>query len=56
MLFFANPLLMSTKYYLGSADQRSVTLLGAALFLPYVCQASLVVGTCSLREACRSAW
>ena len=56
MLFFAKLLLMRTKYYLGSADQRNVTLFGAAPFLSYVCRASLVVDTCSLREACRSAW
>jgi hypothetical protein len=45
MLFFLTVLLLTIGFYLGWTDRGGVTLLGAALFLPYVFLAPLVIGT-----------
>jgi hypothetical protein len=55
MLFFLTVLLLTIGFYLGWADGDSVTLLGAALFLPYALLAPLVIGTYLIRDASGSA-
>jgi hypothetical protein len=46
MLFFLTVSLLTIGFYLGWTDGDSVALSGAALFLPYVFLAPLVIGTC----------
>jgi hypothetical protein len=55
MLFFLTVSLLTVGFYLGWTDGGRVTLLGAALFLPYVLFAPLVIGTYLIRGAPRSA-
>jgi hypothetical protein len=55
MLFFLTALLLTIGFYLGWTDGDSVTLMGAALFLPYVLLAPLVTGTYLIRDAPGSA-
>jgi hypothetical protein len=55
MLFFLTVLLLTIGFYLGWTDGDSVTLLGAALFLPYVLLAPLIIGTYLIRDAPGSA-
>jgi hypothetical protein len=56
MLFFFTVSLLTIGFYLGWTDGDSVTLLGAALFLPYVLLAPVVIGTYLIRDAPGSAW
>ena len=55
-LSFFTVSLLTIGFYLGWTDGDSVTLLGAALFVPYVFLAPLVVGTYLIRDAPDSAW
>jgi hypothetical protein len=55
MLFFLKELLLTIGFYLGWTDRGSLTLLGAALLLPYVLLARLVIGTYLIRDAPGSA-
>ena len=55
MLFFLTVLLLTIGFYLGWTDGGGVSLLGAALFLPYVLLAPLVIGTYLVRDASGSA-
>ena len=55
MLFFLTVSLLTIGFYLGWTDGGGVTLLGAALFLPYVLLAPLVIGTYLIRDAPGSA-
>ena len=51
MLLFLTVSLLTIGFYLGWTDRGGVTLLGAALFLPYVLLAPLVIGTHMIRDA-----
>jgi hypothetical protein len=51
MLFFLTVSLLTIGFYLGWTDEGRVTLLGAALFLPYVLLDPVVIGTYLIREA-----
>jgi len=55
MLFFLTVSLLTIGFYLGWTGGDSVTLLGAALFLPYALLAPVVIGTHLIRGAPRSA-
>ena len=55
VLFFLTVSLLTIGFYLGWSDRGSVTLLGAALFLPYALLAPLVIGTFLIRDAPGSA-
>jgi hypothetical protein len=55
MLFFLTVSLLTIGFYLGWTDGDSVTLLGTALFVPYVSLAPLVIGTYLIRDAPGSA-
>jgi hypothetical protein len=55
MLFFLTVLLLTIGFYLGWSDGSGVTLRGAALFLPYVLLAPLIIGTYLIRDAPGSA-
>jgi hypothetical protein len=55
MLFFLTVLLLTIGFYLGWSDGDSVTMMGAALFLPYVLLAPLVIGTYLIRDVPGSA-
>lgn len=55
MLFFLTVSLLTIGFYLGWADGDSVTLLGAAFFLPYLFLAPLLIGTYVIRDAPNSA-
>ena len=55
MLFFLTVSLLTIGFYLGWTDGGGVTLLGAALFVPYVLLAPLVIGTYLIRDAPGSA-
>jgi hypothetical protein len=55
VLFFLTVLLLTVGFYLGWTDGGRVTLLGAALFLPYAFLAPLVIGTYLIRDAPGSA-
>jgi len=57
MLFFLTVSLLTIGFYLGWTDGGGVTLLGAALFVPYVLLAPLmIIGTYLIRGAPGSAW
>ena len=55
MPLFLTVSLLIIGFCLGSTDGGGVTLLGAALFLPYVLLAPLVIGTYLIRDAPGSA-
>ena len=55
MLFFLTVLLLTIGFLLGWTDGGGVTLLGAALFLPYALLAPLIIGTYLIRDAPGSA-
>jgi hypothetical protein len=55
MLFFLTVSLLTIGFYLWWTDRSSVALSGAALFLPYVLLAPLVIGTYLIRDAPDSA-
>jgi hypothetical protein len=55
MLLFLTVLLLTIGFYLGWTDGGSVSLLGAALFLPYALLAPLITGTYLIRDAPGSA-
>ena len=55
MMFFLTMSLLTIGFYLGWTDAGGVTLLGAALFLPYVLLAPLVIGTYLIRDVPGSA-
>jgi hypothetical protein len=55
MLFFLTVLLLTIGFYLGWTNGSGVALLGAALFLPYVLLAPLVIGTYLIRDVPASA-
>jgi len=55
MLFFLTVSLLTIGFYLGWTDGDSVALSGAALFLPYVLLAPLIIGTYLIRDAPGSA-
>lgn len=55
MVFLLTLLLLTIGFYLGWTDAGGVTLLGAALFLPYVLLAPLVIGTYLIRNVPSSA-
>jgi hypothetical protein len=55
MLLFLTVSLLSIGFYLGWTDGDSVALSGAALFLPYVLLAPLIIGTYLIRDAPGSA-
>jgi hypothetical protein len=55
MLFFLTVSLLTIGFYLGRTKGGGVKLLGSSLFLPYVFLASLVIGTCLIRDARASA-
>jgi hypothetical protein len=55
MLLFLTMSLLTIGFYLGWTGGDGVTLLGAALFLPYLLLAPLVIGTYLIRDAARSA-
>ena len=50
MLFLLTVSLLTIGFYLGWTDGGGVTLLGAALFLPYMLLAPLVIGTYLVRD------
>jgi len=51
MLFFLTVILLTIGFYLGWTNGSGVTLLGMALFLPYVFLAPLVIGAYLIRDA-----
>ena len=55
MLFFLIVSLLTIGFYLGWIDGGGVTLLGAALFLPYVLLAPLIIGIFLVQDARGSA-